>query len=326
MSETREYYALQTRPGVVLHIYHLPPFLQHARDLRQSLPDFRPFKNVTMYLEDQIEVSEAVDRLTRPIERVHDGETTSSDTGLLLGTWQTFNNIVEQIPHTDDAHLRLAQLLVAIRSRKGDRVIEYEGELWRDLPMYHPSSHGPFETPTNFIEMLNARDFYHGRNSPDEYGGEDKISEQYVNECAFLARLIHLPEAPPSCQAFALLALSGALETDLSPRGLDLNVPGAAVWILYAGDHLLRCEKEWLDPRSSVESFRVSKETFTWPASNMKGFCRERWNLWRNSFAWVTDMEGVLPETRVIAMRAADEMVRLEQELESAEDMTTSGN
>ena len=306
-----EYYELQA-PGPPVRIYHPPKMYQYGKDDRREMPDYRPLKNIAGYIEGKLDLAIAVENLTGPIERMHTGEGNGSTYSAIMGTWQTFNNVVEQVPPGHEAHQRLAELLIATQARRTDLEIEYSGKLWEDLPEYRPRSTGFFNSPTEWIQSI-----YDFNSDVDVYGGEDAISEQFTNQCAFLTRLIRFDALREKCESWALIALAGALEEDLSPRGLDLNVPGAAMWILYAGDHLLQCDQEWLDSRVSTRAHMIASGSFMWGTEKKKGFCRERWDLWRNSLAWVGDIEGVTVATREIAMRAADEMVRLEKELDT---------
>ncbi len=274
--------------------------------------DFNPFNSIRSFLSDELSLEQTVDQLTAPIERSYDHDGNSTSRILLQSTWQAFNTVVEQIPHHRPEHARLSTLLVAIKSREspydGDaRVISHAGMLWRDLPLYEPASHGDFSTPTAEIEALTVRAVDIEGDTLSQLGGMHGLAEQYMNQNAFLARLVQLPDAP-DCDFFTLLALRWGLEEDLNALGLSLNVPGAAMWILYAGEYIWQCEREWREPYDDIRAVYMANGSFLWGKGRKNGFCVERWEVWRDSFEWVAEMEGVSDEARVLAKAAAGRM------------------
>lgn len=175
-----------------------------------------------------------------PVEKAYEWvDSRGIQSVLLRSTWQAFNSIVEQVPHEDSTnHTKLAQLLVHLRSRgtpdDGDaRRTSYDGQIWRDLLLYQPTSHGNWLCPSEEITAVTARavDIQH-----------DTL------ENAFLARLVHLPGAPDQCELYALIAMQWGLEDDFDAWVLSMNVPGAAMWILYAGECLWLSERAWNEP------------------------------------------------------------------------------
>ncbi|KAL8930404.1 MAG: hypothetical protein Q9208_000587 [Pyrenodesmia sp. 3 TL-2023] len=194
------------------------------------------------------------------------------------------------------------------------------GRSGKTFPLYEPASHGDFYSPTAEIEALTVRAVDIEGDTLGQLGGTDGLAQQYMNQNAFLARLIQLPEAP-DCDIFALLALRWGLEDDLNAQGLSLNVPGAAMWIFFAGEHIWQCEREWREPYDDIRAMYMAKGGFLWGEDRKNGFCVEGWGVWRDSFEWVAEMEGVSDEARELGKAAAGLMRWFEDTL-----VTAAGN
>lgn len=145
-----------------------------------------------------------------------------------------------------------------------------------------------------------------------KFGGPDTLREQYLRTNAFLARLVYLPNAP-DYEIYALMALRWALEDNLNAQGLSLNVPGAVMWILYAGGRIWKSEREWIGPLMDSNGLYMSRGSLMCDGTKNNGFCLERWAMWRDSFGWVADMEEVCEETRALATLAVERMRWVEQ-------------
>lgn len=294
-------------------------------------PDRRPFNIIKDYLEDRLLLAQAVERLTLPVEYYYDlkdsdsyddenydnyDENYDNAVRLLVFTWATFNSIVEQIPHDHDAHWKLAKLLAAIKSRDspaGDdaRIIKHE-ELWADLPLYRPFFRYGRSSPTDTITSMTARLVDLNHDTLGRHGGPDALCEQYTRQNALLARLIHLI-GTSKYELNALMAFRWALEDDLNPQGLSYNVPGAAMWILHAGERIWKTEQEWVAPYKRIKALYMSRGSLIWDETKKNGFCVERWVMWRDSFGWVADMEEVCNETRELATLAYEKMIWIEE-------------
>lgn len=86
---------------------------------------------------------------------------------------------------------------------------------------------------------------------------------------AFPARLNYLPGNELDLDA--IWAMREALEGPLPPAELHLNVPGAAVWIYYAGVLIFRAQKVW-EPGSLRADPAVGGTLW----DGIRGFGRER--------------------------------------------------
>jgi len=107
-------------------------------------PDRRPFNVLENYLGDRLSYDQTVERLAEPVEDYSDRDQYEGPYRFLVYTWQTFS-IVERTPHDHVAHEKLAVLLLGLKLRdspEGDdaRTLGHEGQLWRDLTLYGPTS------------------------------------------------------------------------------------------------------------------------------------------------------------------------------------------
>lgn len=83
---------------------------------------------------------------------------------------------------------------------------------------------------------------------------------------------------------------------------LNKNVPALAQWIIHA-DPLLNCEKEY---ESGELIGGPGRGGDLW--KGMHGFCRERWNLWKDRLEWVQQQPEVAGKTKTMAKRAVEIM------------------
>ena len=280
-------------------------------------PDRRPFNILRNYVEDRLSLDETVERITKPVEDLYDHD--YSDAYILLGfTWRTFGSIVGQIPYYHDAHRKLAELLVSIQHRhcpEADHAwsfAAYEGQLWKDLPLFEPGLGGQWDSATDQIMAVSARLVDIQYDTLGQLGGPAGIRQQYMSWNAFLSRFASIQDAP-EWDIHGLMVFRWALEDDLNPEGLSLNVPGAVMWIFYAGEYIWKSEREWVGPVYDRNAMYMSRGSLMWDATKKTGFCEERWVIWRDSFGWVADMEEVSEETRELATLAYERMRWIEE-------------
>lgn len=130
---------------------------------------------------------------------------------------------------------------------------------------------------------------------------------EWRNLNAFAARLI-----TAHCEdliLFGLWSLREALEKDHekeSMRTLDGSVPAAAQWIFHAGPIIYECQDEIEPSDTRGDPMRGGD---LWDGKH--GFCRERWDLWKERFGWVEGREDVNEETRQVAAEALAAMGRI---------------
>ena len=233
-------------------------------------PDRRPFNILRNYLEDRLSLDETVKQITKPVEDLYDHD--QSDAHRFLGfTWRTFNSIIEQIPYDHEAHRKLAQLLFSIQHRHSPEAdnarsfAAYEGQLWKDLPLYEPGLGGACSSATGHIMAVSGRAIDLQYDTLGQLGGPARIRQQYMSWNAFLSRLASIQDAPER-DIYGLMVLRWAHEDDLNAEGLSLNVPGAVMWILYAGEYIWRSEREWVAPFTDLNALYMSRGSLMWDA------------------------------------------------------------
>ena len=99
--------------------------------------------------------------------------------------------------------------------------------------------------------------------------------------------------------------------TDLNTEGYDLDVPGAAMWMLYAGEHIFKSKREHIEPVEDVVGLLVSAHP-RWDDERCNGFCRERWDLWKSRLSEIAEMGDINVATKELAKQAVDHMKRVE--------------
>lgn len=102
---------------------------------------------------------------------------------------------------------------------------------------------------------------------------------------------------------FALWAFREALEGDIpwcpSGPGCD-TVPAACAWVKHAGKQLIKLDETYDE---------AGQGGALW--SGKPGFCRERWQLWREGFRRAAEDEELSPDVRAEAGQAADRIDQL---------------
>lgn len=153
---------------MTLHLVppHLNPTIGKLPRIEKLPPDRRPFNILRNYVEDRLSLDETVERITKPVEDLYDQDHSDAYVDaheLLAFTWCTRNSIIAQIPYDHDAHRKLAELLDRIQHRhspEGDNARSFapwEGQLWKDLPLFEPGWGGSWESPTDTIDFVTAR-------------------------------------------------------------------------------------------------------------------------------------------------------------------------
>ena len=174
----------------------------------------------------------------------------------------------------------LPQLLVSIQHRHspaGDNArsfAAYEGQLWKDLPLYEPGFGGLWSSATKEIRALSGRAIDLQYNTLGQFGGPAGIRQQYISWNAFLSCLASIQDAP-GWDIYGLMVLRWALEDDLNAEGL--SVPGAVMWIFYAGEPIWKSERERVGPFADLHALLMLQGSLMWDVSKKNDFCKERW-------------------------------------------------
>ena len=141
---------------------------------------------------------------------------------------------------------------------------------------------------------------------PWDRADQSETRRRWKNLNAFAARL-----TTAKCQDFlnfGLWSLRDALEqkqTDI--LSLDGHAPAAAQWMLHAGQAIFECEEEIKPSATGGDPYRPGE---LW--SGKHGFCRKRWEFWKQRFAWVAEVGRLDNETRACAREAFMAMGRID--------------
>ena len=106
--------------------------------------------------------------------------------------------------------------------------------------------------------------------------------------------------------------ISNGVEDDIKTQEeleeASIYVPPAATWILVAGDFIFDCCRQNFE-RRPYQGPSFSKTNLF---KGDKGYSMERWAFWKQRFSEIAHMENVGAYARDFALRAFDEMVRVE--------------
>ncbi|KAK3671616.1 hypothetical protein LTR78_008539 [Recurvomyces mirabilis] len=186
-------------------------------------------------------------------------------------------------------------------------------KLWSELPEIRWIGREHWEAP---IRMRAA--------PPWETSDRAQSIANFVNINAFLARQQATGLSFLDHSLLALWTFRAALEYPSIERAkmspLDFNVPGAAVWIEIAGEHLFGMEKEF--PHGGNQG-RPGLGGPLW--DGMYGFCGERWALWRRRFGELADASELEHELRDLSSRAEAKMKEIEAHAVSKQISWSSG-
>ncbi len=149
---------------------------------------------------------------------------------------------------------------------------------------------------------MNSEDEYHSQYEPEGLElGLNSVKEEWTRHNAFLARLLTMHDAYAIYERYALLATQSALEEDdKTSEDSGRNVPAAAIWVLYAGEHIYRSRRESLERCTPAEGCPL------W--NGKKGFCPERRALWKERLEWVAEQDGMVEKARDLAVRPFSKM------------------
>jgi hypothetical protein len=93
---------------------------------------------------------------------------------------------------------------------------------------------------------------------------------------------------------------------DIKPVIRDQTLWAAALWIKFCGEHLHSLNQIWEpDPRKG----NVARGGPLYGGPN--GFCKERWELWRERFGVLTQVDGLEEGTREMLKDAKRRMEAL---------------
>ncbi|KGO54208.1 Protein of unknown function DUF3632 [Penicillium expansum] len=217
---------------------------------------------------------------------------TSDPEGGITSLWSLIFKCAYNSP---EHHDKLVNVLVQLsklpdaKKPKGDSILLYDMQVWKDLPMLGwqfrdewnatvPA--GPPDSRQNAISRIISRD-------------------------KFTARLMATKESVFAYSWFALITLRGALETpaDQSSAGnLEALIPAAAAWISILGADIYQWKEEF--------DGALGKGGTLWKGQH--GFCKERWQFWKERFGELAISEEIGDEARTAARDAQGAMEGIE--------------
>ncbi|KIY73836.1 hypothetical protein CYLTODRAFT_448442 [Cylindrobasidium torrendii FP15055 ss-10] len=188
--------------------------------------------------------------------------------GNLWILWDAFNAVAQRKPEAQDM---LVQLMADIKAlpppmRNGVPLRCWGGELWKDLPIAGPNMRESW----NFFEP-----------EIDEPDREER-RRHWVNLNAFAARLTRTGVL--NFDLYVIWAMRSALEGECDDDGLDTAVTAAAQWIFIAGEHIYQSERQYPTAPNTGDPACGGP---LW--TGQRGFCEERWILWRERFEDMSD-------------------------------------
>ncbi|TFK54220.1 hypothetical protein OE88DRAFT_1723942 [Heliocybe sulcata] len=246
-------------------------------------------QTIQEYIDNRRDLSDLISTLAEPIEKAYtEGRIDTPDSAeeQLWSLWLSVLDVAKRAPHTNsDAQMKLVDLMAAFKARPNppapspvpDDWVWRGGNLWTNLAILGPS----------------VREDW---NSPPSTSNAGTSPEEWTNVNAFIARLTN------ACIAdfllYAIWSVRPVLEEDeVSTAELDMLVPAAAVWFLYLGERIHESDEEYGGP---------GRGGTVW--TGKKGFCKERWQLWKERMAIISQNTGISVDTRDIANEALKTM------------------
>ncbi|KZT26737.1 hypothetical protein NEOLEDRAFT_1131753 [Neolentinus lepideus HHB14362 ss-1] len=254
---------------------------------------------IRLYIDQKADLSSTVSKLAEPIERAYTAGDVDSPNCAEIQLWSLWNSILEVAKNTPyinaSAHVKLVDLMGALKTREDPPTpvvapndwLWNGGKLWTNLVIFGPSVR----------ECWNL--------APSD--GESALDlgmpvEAWTNLNAFAARLTYA-----GVMSFLLYAIWGARpvleEEGVSPAELDRLVPGAAMWFLYLGRPIYTSDEEYGNPGRGGALWK-----------GKKGFCKERWYLWKDRLDIISQNTDVSGNTRDMAKQALETMNKVEKE------------
>ncbi len=268
-----------------------------------------PFNATKAYLLDEASLAETATRFASPIDELYIGGYEEQAHESVFFIQQTFCAILPQIPHDHPGHVKLAKLVVDLMNRPSPSgAAHQDGGSRNNLPwadLRAPECRYS-QGPADEMVKLEKRggEYYPQYETDGAKLGVGAIKAEWTRHNAFLARLVTTPGAL-DYEKYALISMQGALEESAkTAEEISANVPAAAVWIFYAGEHIYKSRREWSERWTPAQGGPL------W--NGKKGFCPERWALWKDRFQWVTMQENTTDEAREFAGKAVRKMSEIE--------------
>lgn len=107
---------------------------------------------------------------------------------------------------------------------------------------------------------------------------------------------------------FGLWSLREALEENHEDTSkLDGGLPAAAQWVFHAGELIYDCEEEIAPHPQGGDPYKGGD---LWTGKH--GFCKERWELWKQRFDSLAESTDLQTETKQVAREAVVAMGKID--------------
>ncbi|GAB1731589.1 hypothetical protein NU195Hw_g7050t1 [Hortaea werneckii] len=223
--------------------------------------------------------------------------------------WATVIICAKEMPdHIEqlvDVLVKIAQLPDAV-DEHGSPLTLYGMPIWHRMPTLYwdlnETEYNGFHIPTDEQRQLAPPARLNVSSS--------ELIRQLTNLNLFVAMLSKTRLPAFKFALFALWTMRAALEIPADSvrpeQPLEAWIPAAAAWIRVTGDQVYDWDHEY--PRKAP-----CRGGPMWQGK--RGFCYERWQLWRSRFQYLGTQDQILdPETRKVAREAADRMAAIERE------------
>ncbi|CCM05962.1 uncharacterized protein FIBRA_08201 [Fibroporia radiculosa] len=221
----------------------------------------------------------------------------------LWGMWEHILIVATQVPYRHPSQDKLAGLISSLKNIPSDTVVKLWGtnmRIWQDLPMLGP----------NMREDLDVF-------NPKSHEGDAQAQERWQSYNAFVARLFR--DRTFDTPLYALWMLRDILEdigTRQDPISLDAGLPVAAEWIFVAGSILYDfCHSP--DKHEPITHDIARAACGGRNYHGPPGLSLERWQFWKERFAYIQIHEPVEEETKHLAREAVEAMKKIERRQKS---------
>ncbi|KAJ5970270.1 uncharacterized protein N7479_000188 [Penicillium vulpinum] len=213
--------------------------------------------------------------------------------GGITSLWRLIFKCAYKFP---EHHDKLANMLVRLsklpnaKSSNGESILLYNMQVWKDLPMLG----------------WQVRDEWNATVPAGPPESRQNAISRIINRDKFTAGLMATKEPVFAYSWFALITLRDTLETpeQSSARNLEALIPAAAAWISILGAEIYQWNEEF--------DGALGRGGPLWKGQH--GFCKERWQFWKERFGELAVIEVEIgDEVRTAAKNAKQIMEEVEK-------------
>jgi hypothetical protein len=257
------------------------------------------------------------------------------ESGIENGLCRTWQTILGDVKETTDHHKKLSELLVSIshlppaKNEEGKQLtvgdLRIWGELWLqglscrrgnavnrltldDLPCFAWELHDDWRYCINTSPV----DDLHAIRTLTRFLDAHRQTHitTFVNVNKFAAQILRTPHSILTGSnhfgKFALWLMRAALEypgNDRELEPLETYLPAAVAWVSILGQEIFSWDNEFPSGKREGDPGRGGP---LWDGQH--GFCKERWNLWKQRFTELSSSNELTKELRELAAEGAIKM------------------